>query len=584
MDLFNFSFENHADEDLRYSHSPASTPNLVEAPADRVQSMHLSTKDHVTQDESDPTMQTLDLLDDDDDDTSCSETETELEPEMGVQKKTKIVKGPAICQTPMESPNKPRSYLGGATPAAYVSQCFNDATVSKKSSSDVSPSSVYSHPSTLQKQQQTLYSLPQTKYEIVAHNHHPTHSLRSAAPIHAPSTLSQSFHPPASVEPTTTTTKIATVPETDSVHTRNSYRLTPALSRWPPRKESLPSMLISTQSFMRFSNEHAPSPPSQLQGLAKRRCSPPLLAPIDVKKSFEAGDCLTFGVNRRAVRDEEADGNGEKVVKLRVRRREGSLREVGRERSRIIIPVPGLHLEGTSHPSSKIGIFESGRGRGGGGTHHGKNFTTWDFDDKLFFEELHHEYARLVGPFRHFSARSLRTIRPSCSTETESDSFSEKEMMKGFARPGLGKGRYGWVQWIHRISSHPSSKKQHTNKEEEANTSPITPTKEPEDITLEFIQGWSPTCIVVILALLIVFSLSVAVLWILLGTRTESDGVRISLDGDGQPEAKWALPVDTVGYRHAGERVAGGMLVGIFALMVGCTGVGGWLVISWLVE
>lgn len=593
MDLFNFSFQSHDDlEDLRYSHSPASTPNLVEAPPDRVQSMHLSPRDHITEDETDPSMQTLDLLDEDDDNNSSSETE--LEPEMGAQKTT------AICPAPMKSPHKPRSFLGGVTPAAYVSQCFNDANGnSKKSSKDVSPSSVYSRPQTLHQQQ--VYALPQTKYEIVAHNNHSSNSLRPALPIHAPSPLSQSFHPPSITSANPPLAKKATtVPETDSIltggtsHMTNSYRLTPAANRWPTRKESLPSMLINTQSFMRYSNEHAPSPPSlqlQLQGLAKRRCSSPFLAPIDVKKSFQAGDCLTFGVTRKAaVRGSVGyDGTaGEKIVRVRVRRREGSLREVGRERSRIVIPALSTHSV-SGCPGCKVDISDGG---GGGETHGGQDFITWDFDDKVFFEELQREYARLISPLHLFSARSLRTIRPTCSTETESDSFSEEEMMRGFSKPGRGKGRYEWVKWVHRISPHPhpSSRKIRQKEVEEGaipapSPHPSSPLSSPaNDITLDFIQDWSPPRLLTALTLVTLSSLSIALLWILLGTRTESNGVRISLDAGGMPEAKWAIAGDEVGYRHAGERVAGGLLAGILALMVGWMGICGWVIVSWVVE
>lgn len=329
---------------------------------------------------------------------------------------------------------------------------------------------------------------------------------------------------------------------------------------------------------MRYSNEHAPAPP--LQQLAKRRCSAPPV-PIDVAKSLvempmvssfqTGGDCLTFGVRKEplVVRDVCAvrgfDDEGEKVVRLLVRGRDGSTRQVGR--SQLIIPAP------SSNPSSKA-ISE--RGGGPCPSLHGQNFTTWDLEDNLFFEELRHEYARLTGPFRLFSARSLRTIRPTCCVENESDSFSEKEMMRVFKRPARGKGRYGWVQWIHRFSSHSHKAK---------SSSPTSPLSRPaEDITLEFIQGWSPTRIIIALFLVIFLSLLVALLWILLGTRVGSDGVRVALNDKGQPDVFWATPVDTVGYRHAGERVAGGMLAGILALMVGWTGVGGWIAVSWLVE
>ncbi|TLD18349.1 hypothetical protein E2P81_ATG12144 [Venturia nashicola] len=581
-----------------YSHSPASTPNLVEAPPDRVQSMHLSMKYHTTQDESDPTMQTLDLLDEDE----TSSSEIELEPEMGAQKTTAVISG--IHKTPKKSLKKRRSFLGGTTPAAYVSQCFNDTNNgSKKSSKDVSPSSVYSRPQTLQQQQQQL---PQTKYEIVAHNsHRSTSVLRPALPIHAPSPLSQSFHPPSTITADPTIRNTRTIPETTnsirtagSHHITNSYRLTPASSRWPARKESLPSMLINTQSFIRYSNEHAPTPPPlQLQGLAKRRCSPPLLAPIDVKKSFKWGDCSTFGITRNtAVKgsvgvDGDGDsGVGDKIVIVRLKRREGSLREVGREWRRIVIPAPstshGLSEYPASNSKTNFTTEREEEGRRGmeGGIRQGQNYTTWDFDDKLFFEELNHVYADLLGPYRLFSARSLKAIKHNCPTETDSDSFSEKKLMKCFKKPGRGKGKYGWVQWIHRISS-PPTKLQKEDAVPQSPSPPPSPTApHNKETTLTLHLAFSPRRILLSLTLITATSLLISLLWILLGTRTESNGVRISLNDAGFPEAKWAIPSEAVGWRHAGERVAGGLLAGILSLMVGWTGLVGWVFVSWLVE
>jgi hypothetical protein len=78
-----------------------------------------------------------------------------------------------------------------------------------------------------------------------------------------------------------------------------------------------------------------------------------------------------------------------------------------------------------------------------------KRIEVWDFDDTLFFSELNHEYGKLAGPFRHFSARSLQTIRPTYSSSAESNikcrwnnDFSEKEMMTLFRSPKRGKGKY----------------------------------------------------------------------------------------------------------------------------------------------
>ncbi|QDS71859.1 hypothetical protein FKW77_010006 [Venturia effusa] len=678
MNFFNFSLENHYDEeeDVRYSHSPASTPNLVEkAPFDRVQSMHLSTSDHVTPDDDmDESMRTLDLLDDDDVEDGDEGMEVEKEPEMGAQKTVK--RSRELCRTAMELSDAPSSSLEDVTPAIYVSQCFNgaDDIPTSTKDDDGSPSSVYSpshvrppssRPQTLQcphqnqKQHRQLHSLPHSKYEIVAYNNYAVGStLRPSPATHTPSPLSQSSQP--SVEPTTSAAAPATaiisvsttsaaperaVSEKQSHHTvsnrstMNSYRL------WPPRKESLPSMLVSTQSLMRYSNEHVPSPPSlpspysrhrqslnahhhccsasqqqqcfpacasqhqhsvsqpqhsaitqrssNYQQLAKKRRSSPLER-IDIEESLDGtADHLTFGVqgetmNGRCEDGNESLGGGVKLVRVRIMGRQGSTKN-GRVRSQTII-IPASSFPSKPQPSlpAKATISPVRQYSEEGGVEMSRNFSTWDFDDYLLFTELVHSCARLTGLCRYFSARTLRTIRPRRNIENQSECFSEEEMMRCFARPGRGKGRYAWVRWVHLISSYPRlSENGKDGKEEQGDGASAftTPSHQRlEQVTFDFILGWSPIRIIIALLFIVFLSLLTALLWIFLGTRVGSNGVRVALDASGQPAPARLTPEDTAGYNHAGERVVGGILAGIFALMVGWTGVCGWIVLSWLVE
>jgi hypothetical protein len=102
-------------------------------------------------------------------------------------------------------------------------------------------------------------------------------------------------------------------------------------------------------------------------------------------------------------------------------------------------------------------------------------------------------------------------------------------------------------------------------------------------IGLAFTRGWSVWRILLALVTVILLAICVALLWILLGTRVEPDGVRIEIDGQ-KISGVFGSNEQVGGYRHAGERVAGGMLAGVFALLVGWTGVVGWIVISWLIE
>lgn len=131
-----------------------------------------------------------------------------------------------------------------------------------------------------------------------------------------------------------------------------------------------------------------------------------------------------------------------------------------------------------------------------------RHFTSIDFDDELFFQQLRCEYAKLSGTWRLFSARSLRRIvvghsssctrciqhraraigslvkecrasDPWCTVGTQdsgpphaprsprflvsqglTDTFSEAKLLQTFQQPKLsGKGRYAWVQWAHRLAA-----------------------------------------------------------------------------------------------------------------------------------
>lgn len=535
MQLFNSSLD---DEGLRYSRSPASTPNLVEAPPDRVQSMHLSTTENISQDKIDPEMRTLDLLDE-------TSEEIELEPQMGEQKAGQNK------SAPLRSADKPRSYFGGVTSAAYVSQCFNNA----HGSGSASPSSVYSRPQTLTRQ--PLYELPRTKYEIVSHN--PVLRPSTTGGLYVPSPLSQVFHP-------------ATTPQTPLHATEavsDFYHVTQAPIRSLPRKEDLPHMLINNQSFMRHSNEHAPMPPlmKRSMSLPKRRGAPsppPIFVSAcygdtPAQPEFEAKNCLTFGVRKDDIVKQEKNSSLEKVTVLLLilRCHDGSTRQQGR--SHIIIPAAISKSTKTTTPDVKE-----------------QEFGTWNYDDMLFFGELRHEYKKLNGPFRHFSARSLQSIRPLClpNIESEKAPFSEKKMMQYFRSPKRGKRKYEWVQWIQQLSDH---KKQRQN-------NAYTEDFDGKNVVgLEFVLAWSISRILLVLLFVTLLAISVAILWILLGTRVQPNGLRISIEG-GNVNGRWGSNEDVIGYHHAGERVVGGMLAGIFTLMVGWMGVVNWIVVSWLVE
>ncbi|KAH0360478.1 hypothetical protein KCU65_g9371, partial [Aureobasidium melanogenum] len=236
----------------------------------------------------------------------------------------------------------------------------------------------------------------------------------------------------------------------------------------------------------------------------------------------------------------------------------------------------------------------------------GQEYTTQDFDDAELFRQLRHHYRSLLGPWRHFSARSLTMICVSGDASRQADSgygwlltprsprtlaykglndtFSEEKLLRFFHSPSAaGKSRYAWVSWAHRLADAP------------AITTPLSP---PSALTsaapdtartpasaettstvnnrfsmirraeqhegLEFVVSWSVRRILLALTLVLVLSLAATLLWVFLGKDSHSPGSQ-------------------AGFLGAGDRVVAGVVMGICVLLIGCFGVGGWIGISWLV-
>jgi hypothetical protein len=242
-----------------------------------------------------------------------------------------------------------------------------------------------------------------------------------------------------------------------------------------------------------------------------------------------------------------------------------------------------------------------------------KHFDALDWDDAHLFTLLRSSYRTLAGHYRFFSARSLQAIRlshsstcgASCLEEPQprrpsvgghtlpksprylgskglTYNFSEHELMKYFRDPELGKARYAWVHWAKRIAICPGYLR--SPAPDPFADSPaarlakvLEHRKDKEDgeedgagghvaygdcsASLEFVESWSGWRIFLALVVVKLLALGAVLCWILLGSRLQPFGS---------------------GYRNAGERVAGGAMLGVFVLLAGWTTVAGWLIISWL--
>jgi hypothetical protein len=250
-----------------------------------------------------------------------------------------------------------------------------------------------------------------------------------------------------------------------------------------------------------------------------------------------------------------------------------------------------------------------------------KHFETLDFDDAHFFRSLRAAYCRLAGPLRLFSARGLHHIevshsddhspsgKASCSScensgnlscphelprspmrvvsQGLSDSFSEANLMSHYHAPNKGKAQYMWVHWAHRIASTPvhllppapvpttdspglsSSISPTASAPVSALHTPFDEERGPMNKTecvagLEFVEDWVPWRIGLTVMTVLGISIAAVLLWTLLGQTAIVP--------------KWSA-VNT-----SAERIVPAFVIGGLIWATGMTLVLLWICLSWLIE
>ncbi|CAK3911150.1 Hypothetical predicted protein [Lecanosticta acicola] len=223
-----------------------------------------------------------------------------------------------------------------------------------------------------------------------------------------------------------------------------------------------------------------------------------------------------------------------------------------------------------------------------------KCYRAADFDDAEFFNQLRLAYRQLSStPIRLFSARKLTRIVVSGPASRAADAgygwllqprsprilayngltdtFSEEKILQHYRKPALGKSRYAFVHWAHRLAAAPPPTRPTSppaSGEEVPQPSPqsrelLHRIEQPEG--LELIMSWSISRILLALTIVVVFSLAAILLWTFLGKNTPSQ-----------------MPA-SAGFKGAGDRVGTGVLIGIVVFLIGLGMIAGWLGISWLV-
>lgn len=239
-----------------------------------------------------------------------------------------------------------------------------------------------------------------------------------------------------------------------------------------------------------------------------------------------------------------------------------------------------------------------------------------EFDDKFFAERLRAGYRELYGNWliRTFSARKLKSIQlgqtsiwSGCIISPNSDfghatsgflatgegidstvdlksPFTEVALMKIYKRPATGKARYTWVHWARRVAAangsqpslsrrrRPSTRSPHRRAsslgsprkhERKSAFSPYSEVSAPSTsvcdaiTTIQFVQSLSTFRILLALTIMLVVSVTAALLWVFLGVA--GTGVRMQLS------------------RERSDRVGSGTAIGILVLLLESVGFGSWV-------
>ncbi|KAM0696591.1 hypothetical protein Q7P36_003839 [Cladosporium allicinum] len=286
--------------------------------------------------------------------------------------------------------------------------------------------------------------------------------------------------------------------------------------------------------------------------------------------------------------------NAESVLTLSIRPSKPNTR---RRVTSIVIPASTTHHTSTITSSKNKSPEKS--------TAHAQSISisSPDFDDQEFFLALQKSYAHLSGPWRFLSARSLNQIivcgpasraadshygwllSPRSPRELAfkglHDTFGEDKILAHYRKPAMGKSRFAFVHWAHRLAAAESrqlsmmSPLQSTERRE-SGADLVRKVEQPEG--LEFVTAWSVWRLSIALGLVLVASVAATLLWVLLGQSTSFANLDPSTFSESNDD-----PIQGSGFRGAGSRVGAGLLMGISVLLVGLSSIAGWVGVSWLV-
>ncbi len=314
-------------------------------------------------------------------------------------------------------------------------------------------------------------------------------------------------------------------------------------------------------------------------GLGKRRVTFPTMAPVDVSLEHrQVGQSIVstpYPLGYKGAKEgKEAEKKTEKENKPGEKREEGT-----RDVLMLVVYSPNSRIPRVKElvitvPKETVLIDDSDEKKPVAMATMRK-----DFDDEKLFKLIRAEYGKLRGFTGSVaSARSVKNVGVlHYNNITELGHRGEQRfqgMMFGadnedligdgllalLQDPKVGRKCHTWTEWVKRLPG---------NSESEDNTR--------EKIAVEFIQGWSLMGIVLAVTTILMLSMAAMLLWIFLGVESVSGIVPETGDAGGGLKDR-----TQGGFRGAGNRVESGVALGVLVLLFGWTGVGAWILVSWL--
>ena len=201
-----------------------------------------------------------------------------------------------------------------------------------------------------------------------------------------------------------------------------------------------------------------------------------------------------------------------------------------------------------------------------------------NYDDEKLFKLVRAQFAGMRGYFRTIaSARSVNSLKLESYTALsqmaarhmgpvyrwtltdQAGTFAEQQLIDLYKNPRLARGKQYWIDWIRFGSSKATDNDSHV---EEAK------------LALQATEGWCFSKIAIAIVVVLVLSLLATLLWTFKGSNVTIE----SIIGD-----KGSFREAEIELRgKAGERLAAGVALGLLVLMLGWTGIAGWLLLSWV--